>query len=141
MSTKQQRSRRRLGSNSVEAQENGRASVNGHRDETPTAATKLAKGDIIEITWKDSHAIYGWHELEDLTPSVIVSVGYVLKEEEDHVVLVSSNSDSANHFTALSIPPGCICDTSILKKAERSISLPEILDTGEAVGIEAVHRR
>ena len=40
----------------------------------------LEKGDIVEITWKDSHAIYGWHELEDLTPSVIVSAGYILKE-------------------------------------------------------------
>ena len=33
---------------------------------------KLEKGDIVEITWKDSHAIYGWHELEDQTPSLIV---------------------------------------------------------------------
>ena len=79
---------------------------------------KLEKGDIVEITWKDSHAIYGWHELEDLTPSLIVSTGYILKEDDDYIVIVSSNSDSGNHFTALSIPRGCIRRTDILKRAE-----------------------
>jgi hypothetical protein len=79
---------------------------------------RLEKGDIVEITWKDSHAIYGWHELEDLTPSVIVSAGYILREEEDYVVMVSSNSDSGNHFTALSIPRGCIRGTQVLKKGQ-----------------------
>lgn len=89
----------------------------GHKQ--PATEMKLTKGDVVEITWKDSHAIYGWHELEDLTPSIIVSVGYVLKEEADYVVLVSSNSDSGNHFTALSIPRGCIGDTNILKAASK----------------------
>jgi|TARA_B110000495_G_C22930772_1_gene544092 hypothetical protein len=79
---------------------------------------RLEKGDIVEITWKDSHAIYGWHELEDLTPSVIVSAGYILREEEDYVVMVSSNSDSGNYFTALSIPRGCIRGTEVLKKSQ-----------------------
>tara|TARA_Y100001936_G_scaffold248034_1_gene295092 strand:+ start:1677 stop:2018 length:342 start_codon:yes stop_codon:yes gene_type:complete len=79
--------------------------------------SKLGKGDIVEVTWTDSHAIYGWHELEDLTPSIIVSAGYVLKDEDDYLVLVSSNSDSGNHFTALSIPRGCINDAVVLKRA------------------------
>lgn len=102
--------------------------------ELPATEMKPAKGDIVEITWKDSHAIYGWHELNDLTPSIIVSVGYVLKDEVDYIVLVSSNSDSGNHFTALSIPRGCIGHTDILKKADR----PE-LETAKN-GHEAVQR-
>ena len=91
----------------------------------------LEKGDIVEITWKDSHAIYGWHELDDLTPSVIVSAGYILKEEEDYVVIVSSNSDSGNHFTALSIPRGCIRQTEVLKKAKPA-ETPQVKDGRES---------
>ncbi len=133
-----------MASNSAVAKENGRgssASANGHRREAPTAEAKLAKGDIVEITWKDSHAIYGWHELEDLTPSVIDSVGYVLKEEDDYVVLVSSNSDSGNHFTALSIPRGCICETKVLKKTGRNITVPEIAGEEDEFGSEAHMRQ
>ena len=40
------------------------------------------------------------------------------REEEDYVVMVSSNSDSGNHFTALSIPRGCIRGTEVLKKGQ-----------------------
>ena len=91
----------------------------------------LEKGDIVENTWKDSHAIYGWHELEDLTPSVIVSAGYILKEEDDYIVIVSSNSDSGNHFTALSIPRGCIRHTEVLKKAKPA-EIPQMKDGRES---------
>ena len=36
---------------------------------------RLEKGDIVEITWKDSHAIYGWHELEGIGQDIEHDLG------------------------------------------------------------------
>ena len=80
--------------------------------------------EIRYIEWVDSSAGTGWHpnsSLEAEEPLKIATVGFVLKENGSHVVIVQSfdnqegDSQHANNF--LSVPKIAITKSKTLRKA------------------------
>ena len=53
--------------------------------------------DPVEVTWVDPHASGGWRapedELERAVPLACTSVGYLLEQDEQRLVLVQSSAD------------------------------------------------
>jgi hypothetical protein len=68
---------------------------------------------IIYIKWHDSTEMYGWKDmpLDDSKFIVIETVGYLLEDKKDRVVIVHSVS-SANHCNGALIIP----KTAIIKR-------------------------
>ena len=53
--------------------------------------------DAVEVTWLDPHASGGWRapddELDRAVPLTCTSVGYLLRQDEERLVLVQSSAD------------------------------------------------
>lgn len=68
----------------------------------------------IEIEWEDSESIEGWHKLQDVLDTfekerLIKSIGYLLKETDNYVIIVQGKQDSGGHVQHSSkIPKGMI---------------------------------
>lgn len=60
-----------------------------------------------EITWIDSETSSGWESVENINPpdSTVKSYGFLLKETEDFLVLVSDVDAGEKHYNRhMSIP-------------------------------------
>jgi hypothetical protein len=73
---------------------------------------------LMVVEWVDSCALGGvWnktHEIENLSPSVVLSIGWVLKETKYAITLISHVSGSSA-CGELCIPRGCIRRTQVVK--------------------------
>lgn len=63
------------------------------------------------IRWADANTTVGWVSHEDLEgPSLIVSIGFVVKETADAITITTSISGESDYADPLSIPTGWILD-------------------------------
>ena len=72
------------------------------------------------IRWTDSVGLSsGWQDMEDaleIEPSIVVSVGTILREEEDYLVIASSWSAARQFGGVLAIPKASIVERRMLRK-------------------------
>jgi hypothetical protein len=66
---------------------------------------------IYEVKWVDSFGFFGWVDLSDaegFEPSVCHTVGYVLSNNNDKIVMTQGKSTSGCVYGAIAIPVVCI---------------------------------
>lgn len=67
---------------------------------------------LMEIEWLDSATKGGWNHhdnyQEEAQTSLCKSVGYVLKDNKDMIVLVQTQSVTQNVTDSIAVPKGCI---------------------------------
>ena len=69
--------------------------------------------DIVEVLWRDSCGYSDWHDsggLYTVKPENVTSLGYLVKDEDDYIVITSSVSDNQNNQGTLAIPKSAILE-------------------------------
>ena len=71
----------------------------------------------IQVKWQDHIVRYGWVQKEDYAkPSTINSIGWLMEETKDYIVISTSISlDTLNCTEPLTILKSCILDRRKLK--------------------------
>ena len=83
------------------------------------------KHKLVRVTWLDSASQSGWHSLRRATamrPAVIESVGYLIKDTEDYLILASTIDIKGKAHTPYNdisiIPKKSFVKNEILKTAK-----------------------
>lgn len=79
---------------------------------------------LIEVWWDDAAALtHGWKtreefEKESIKPEVMISVGFLLKETDDHIIIAMDlDRDGASNQRS-QIPKGMMKNLRVLRKAD-----------------------
>lgn len=76
------------------------------------------KYPLVEIFWDDAEAGIGWEEApKDIKPAIAITVGFLVTETKDHVMIASSYDDK-NTNGRLQIPKGMIKNMKELKMSK-----------------------
>ena len=79
---------------------------------------------IVEVQWLDSFVLSGWHCSEaEVDISKCQTIGYVLRDEKDSLVLAQSLSDAGNIADIIAIPKVSIIDIKEIKE-----EVPEVFN-------------
>lgn len=79
----------------------------------------LYKYPVVVIIWDDAETAGGWEEIpEEIKPAIATSMGFLIKESDDHV-LIASSYDERHVNGRLQIPRGMIKQITYLVKNER----------------------
>ena len=82
---------------------------------------RWAEDAIYEVKWVDSFGFFGWVEQSDaegFEPSVCHTVGYVLSNNNDKIVMTQGKSTSGCVYGVIAIPVVCIQMIARLSLAE-----------------------
>lgn len=73
--------------------------------------------EVVRIVWLDSATVDGWEDLDvlrELKPLRIVTLGELLVDGDDHVVVLPNRCDEAdNGANAIVIPRACILEVDV----------------------------
>lgn len=74
------------------------------------------KYPLVEIVWDDAETDPSWRNLSDVNPkhALVVTVGFLIKETEKHIVIASTYSEEAVIAT-IQIPVGMIVKRTVRK--------------------------
>ena len=77
--------------------------------------------DIVEIWWDDASEMEpGWKdELEKPEPALALSVGFLLQNDKDHVVIALDTDGDGHHNGRGQIPRGMVKKIKVLRKADK----------------------
>lgn len=76
----------------------------------------IRKTKAVYLEWTDSSAFKGWqYPGVDTTPSKICSIGYLLEDKPDHIVITTSLSNTGSFMDALTIPKCAITKRKALR--------------------------
>lgn len=86
---------------------------------TRTRKPKLKfKYPIIIVLWDDAETAGGWEEIpEEIKPAIATSVGFLVKESEEHILLVGSYDDRHTNCR-IQIPKRMIIEMTTLVRDE-----------------------
>lgn len=82
------------------------------------------KYPLVEVIWDDATSLsQGWKNKdefakEELVPEIVLSVGFVVKETDDHLILAMDTDSDGDHASRSQIPKGMIKKIKVLKKAD-----------------------
>lgn len=62
----------------------------------------------VQVRWLDSFAAYGWQDMAAISPSRIITVGILVDDNSERMVIAGSVSDSGNYHGLVAIPKPCI---------------------------------
>jgi len=73
---------------------------------------------LAEIIWNDASGLrHGWmYKADKLEPQLVLSVGFIIEEDEEHVVYASDTDSEGAHNGRTQIPKGMIKSMRILRK-------------------------
>lgn len=79
------------------------------------------KYDLVEIWWDDASALdAGWTEkVEEPEPQMCISVGFLIKQTEKHVIIAMDLDPEGKHNGRSQIPVGMVKHTKILRKKDK----------------------
>lgn len=77
--------------------------------------------DLIEITWEDaSELTSGWSaEIERTEPALALSVGFLIRDTKDHIVIAQDIDPEGHHNGRSQIPKGMVKILKVLRKADK----------------------
>lgn len=77
--------------------------------------------DMVEVIWDDaSELTAGWtDEIEKTEPALTLSVGFLIKETKDHIVIAQDIDDNGHHNGRSQIPRGMVKKIKVLKKKDQ----------------------
>ena len=85
---------------------------------------------LVEIIWDDASTLTGtWKskeefEKEPLTPQLMLSVGFLIREDEDYIVVAMDLDNEGGHASRSQIPKGMVKKVRVLRKADAQAGLP-----------------
>ena len=76
--------------------------------------------DLIEVIWDDaSELTAGWtDEIEKTEPALALSVGFLIKDSKDHIVIAMDIDDQGHHNGRSQIPRGMVKKIKVLRKKD-----------------------
>ena len=78
----------------------------------------MQPGELVLITWIDAATEgHGWRSLERIkaqVPPTVLTVGWIVKETENHITVISSYMDNDNVDGDIVIPTGMIISRQVL---------------------------
>lgn len=90
----------------------------------------IQKYPLVEVLWDDAtHLEHGWKtaeefKLEALHPEIVLSVGFLIAETPDHVVLAMDVDKEGQHNQRGQIPRSMVKLMRVIRKAEQPKAPP-----------------
>lgn len=88
-------------------------------------ATKIKRPrqhyDMVEVTWNDAAGLrHGWTAKEEkLVPQLALSVGFLIAEDDNHIMIASDTDEEGSHNGRTQIPRGMVVRLKILRKKDK----------------------
>lgn len=89
---------------------------------TPTTPKPLKRPKqpypMVEVWWDDASGLrHGWElDLEKIEMQMVLSVGFIVKETDDHLILAQDVDSDGQHNGRSQIPKSMIKRITVLKK-------------------------
>lgn len=76
--------------------------------------------DLVEVIWNDaSDLIGGWSkEIEADEPALALSVGFLVRETKEHIVIALDTDGEGNHNGRSQVPRGMVKKMRVLRKKD-----------------------
>ena len=76
--------------------------------------------DLVEVVWDDAAALTaGWQqEIDDEGPHLALSVGFLIRDSKDHIIIAQDIDDEGHHNGRSQIPRGMVKHMKILRKKD-----------------------
>ena len=73
---------------------------------------------LVEISWDDAATSHGWEAAEDLETEaeIATTIGFLVKETSDHVVIASTIDANGNNNGRIQIPKRMIRKRRVIRK-------------------------
>jgi hypothetical protein len=85
---------------------------------------------LVEVIWDDAAGLrHGWEDkVEKLEPQLCMSVGFLIFENTDHIILAMDMDAEGNHNGRSQIPKGMVKAVRVLRKAAngKKADLPSV---------------
>lgn len=80
------------------------------------------KYPMVEVVWDDaSELLAGWtDEIEKTEPQLALSVGFLIIDAKDHIVIAQDLDEHGQHNGRSQIPRGMVKRIKVLRKADKS---------------------
>ena len=80
------------------------------------------KYDMVEVIWDDAtDLVSGWtDQIAENEPALALSVGFLVRETKDHIVIAQDTDADGHHNGRSQIPRGMVKKIRILKKKDSS---------------------
>lgn len=77
--------------------------------------------DMVEVTWDDAAGqAHGWTaKNETVEPYIVLSVGFLIKETEHHIVIAQDTDGEGSHNGRSQIPRGMVKKLRVLRKKDK----------------------
>ena len=91
-------------------------------------ATKLKRPfqyyALVEVCWDDAAGFrHGWTAKEEkLEPQLALSVGFLIRENDDHIMIAQDTDGEGSHNGRTQIPRGMVKRIKVLRKADKNKS-------------------
>jgi hypothetical protein len=78
------------------------------------------KWDMVEVVWDDAASLTeGWtQDIEDEGPHLALSVGFLVRETKDHIVIAQDIDEEGHHNGRSQIPRGMVKRLKVLKRKD-----------------------
>lgn len=75
---------------------------------------------LVEIVWDDAAGLrHGWTAKEEkLEPYICLSVGFLIRETEDHILIAQDTDGDGSHNGRSQIPRGMVKKLKVLRKKD-----------------------
>lgn len=75
---------------------------------------------LVEIQWDDAATSHGWEAAEDLETEaeIAVTIGFIVKETQDHIIVASTIDANGNTNGRIQIPKKMIRRRRVIRKAK-----------------------
>lgn len=74
--------------------------------------------DLVEVVWDDACGMkHGWTAKDEpIEPFIVLSVGFLLRETTDHILIAQDTDGEGGHNGRSQIPKGMIKSMRVLRK-------------------------
>lgn len=78
------------------------------------------KFDLVEVVWNDaSELTSGWTDkLDEDAPALALSVGFLVRETKEHIVIAQDLDEEGHHNGRSQIPRGMVKKMKVLRKKD-----------------------
>lgn len=82
--------------------------------------------DLYECWWDDAAGLrHGWMDkTEKIKPQMALSVGFLIKDEPDHIIIAQDTDDDGGHNGRTQIPRGMVKHMKLLRKKDEKKECP-----------------
>jgi hypothetical protein len=77
--------------------------------------------DMVEVWWDDAAGLrHGWMaRTEPVKPQMVVSVGFLIIDNPDHIIIAQDTDENGDHNGRTQIPWGMVKKIKVLRKKDK----------------------